>query len=554
MTKSREFLIAGSIAGDGILGGLKARLVLHDGGVSEARRTFLDTFDWRLCRGGHVVELVGDGKAERLIWRRTEGALPPVSIPVDRRPRFVEDLPEGAVRDALAPILEMRALMPVARLDSRVRTALGLDRNLKTVVRVDVEENTARPLQGRTTVPLPARLRVVPVKGYDAAFARTVAAVRASLDVAPVETDLRSATLQALGIPFGMNPNETDVRLDPETAGGEAVRRILLRLLDIIETNHPGTVADIDTEFLHQFRVAVRRSRAVSRNLGDLYEGIGGFLDELTWLGRATGPARDLDVYILHFPEFEARLSPRLRPDIQPLKTFLRERRAKTFRRLKRDLTSRRYRDFAKRWRAFLETPGSRHREQPEARHPIADCADAWIWTMYRTLMKQGLAIRSDTEAKALHSLRITAKKLRYNLDSFRSLYPRRRMGRVLKELKLVQDNLGTFQDREVQVLTLRDYGRRMMEKGGYGSGTFFAIGALIDGLARSQKSVREEFADRFGRFQRRRNRELFRALFLPRRVAGGALETEANRPERADEDLGDLQYQGRRRQDDLGG
>ena len=551
---SGEFLVAGKATGDAIFDRLREHLNLRDGGVRQDRRTFLDTFDWRLSRGGQVIELVGNGKAQRLVWRRGEKVAPRASLAIARHPRFIDDIPEGIVRDALAPVVEMRALMPVARLKSRVHTALGLDRNQKTVVRIEVEENIAQSPDGGRTVPLRPRLRVLSVAGYKGAFSRAVQAIRASLDVVPAKVDLKSAALMALGIPFGSDPNKVGVRLDPTMASGDAMRRILLPLVDVMEINHSGVVDNVDSEFLHEFRIAVRRSRTAFFNLSDSYEGIGGFLDELTWLGRATGPTRDLDVYILNFSQFEERLSSHLRPDLAPLKRFLCDQRSKEFRQLKRDLRSRRYREFVKRWRAFLETPHPECRELPQAQIPIADCTSPWIWAMYRTLMKQGLAIRIDTDAKVLHSLRKACKMLRYNLDFFRTLYPERKMGAVLKELKLLQETLGTFQDREVQILTLREYARLMMEKGGYGSNTFLAMGVLIDGLAQSQRRVREESAERFGRFARRRTRERFQALFSPGSVSGGSSDMDADQPENPHEGLGGLQYQGRRRQDGVGG
>ena len=43
-----------------------------------------------------------------------------------------------------------------------------------------------------------------------------------------------------------------------------AVARLLLRLLDTCESNVDGVLRDIDTEFLHDLRVAVRRTRSAS--------------------------------------------------------------------------------------------------------------------------------------------------------------------------------------------------------------------------------------------------------------------------------------------------
>ncbi len=68
--------------------------------------------------------------------------------------------------------------------------------------------------------------------------------------------------------------------------------------------NLPGLLADIDTEFLHDFRVAVRRTRATLKlgrpALPD--EMRSRWEPEFKWLGDLTTPVRDLDVYELDLP------------------------------------------------------------------------------------------------------------------------------------------------------------------------------------------------------------------------------------------------------------
>lgn len=53
------------------------------------------------------------------------------------------------------------------------------------------------------------------------------------------------------------------IPLDPQLCADAAMRRILLALLEAMEVNETGTIANLDTEFLHGFRVAVRRTRSV---------------------------------------------------------------------------------------------------------------------------------------------------------------------------------------------------------------------------------------------------------------------------------------------------
>ena len=72
----------------------------------------------------------------------------------------------------------------------------------------------------------------------------------------------------------------------------------------------PGTLADVDSEFLHDLRVAVRRSRALQRELRGVFppEPLRVFRDGFRELQVLTGPTRDLDVQLLEFGELAAGL------------------------------------------------------------------------------------------------------------------------------------------------------------------------------------------------------------------------------------------------------
>ena len=58
--------------------------------------------------------------------------------------------------------------------------------------------------------------------------------------------------------------------MQPAQAADLAVADALLGYLGEMEANVEGIIADIDTEYLHNFRVAVRRTRSVLKLLGDV--------------------------------------------------------------------------------------------------------------------------------------------------------------------------------------------------------------------------------------------------------------------------------------------
>ena len=72
-------------------------------------------------------------------------------------------------------------------------------------------------------------------------------------------------------------------------------------------------------------------------------------------------------------------------------------------------------------------------------------------------MLKEGRVIAPDSPPEALHELRKTAKKLRYQMELFRSLYSASELSRLLRRLKKLQTQLGDYQDIGVQMGHLRE-------------------------------------------------------------------------------------------------
>ena len=74
----------------------------------------------------------------------------------------------------------------------------------------------------------------------------------------PVLADL----MKQAGLDPGGYTSKFHLPLDPKLPSGQAVRRILGHLLGVMTLNEEGVKADTDTEFLHDYRVAIRRIRS----------------------------------------------------------------------------------------------------------------------------------------------------------------------------------------------------------------------------------------------------------------------------------------------------
>jgi len=177
---------------------------------------------------------------------------------------------------------------------------------------------------------------------------------------------------------------------------------------------------------------------------------------------------------------------------------------------MKKALQSRNCKQFLMRWRRYVED--SLIASALEAGHePCKEVAAKAIKKRLQRILKDGAAIGPQSPDDALHRLRIQGKKLRYLLEFYCSLFPKSKINPLVKSLKRLQDNLGSFNDLSVQQLMLGRYEESLV--GGEQKKAIkvaAALGGLITHLHEEQKSVRQEFEQRFEQFITAENRKLF--------------------------------------------
>ncbi len=499
-----------------------------------------DTFDWRVHLDGgrleHVREAAtGRGRRARpaaLVWRDRETGEERGRWEVAQVPRFVWDLPPGPVTDRLAGVVEMRALLPLARVESSLTTLRLLDDEDKTVARVVVEE---ADLVGEPRRGLGVVVEVVPLRGYARHAERLASRLAGRDDLEPGGEDLIARALVTAGHAPGGYSSKLRLSLDPSSTALAAWAEVLRTLHATMAANLDGTVGDVDSEFLHDFRVAVRRTRSV---LGEA-KGVlpAGLLvrvrREFKWLGDITTPTRDFDVYLLTLPSFVDGLPPERRDDLDAFGTFLARHQKKAQRAMAGALTSDRFTELDRDWSAFLDDPegaaATAGDRPPLADEPAPAVAARRIWKAYRRLVELGRSITDDSPPTDLHELRKDGKRLRYLLECFGSLFPTEQVDPLVKELKVLQDVLGEYQDCHVQIESLGELGQQMLDEGGTGAAALLAMGHLVDQIDHRQHEVRGQFAERFARFDAPTVRRRFRSTFHPRTGASDAVAAPAS-------------------------
>jgi CHAD domain-containing protein len=459
-----------------------------------AQRTWLDSVDRRLYRAGMALAATGaDGAAARLELSGPNGTIVTAGPDTGCWPRLLAGLP-AELQPPLEPVVGVRALLPLVRVTGSSVAGRLLDAEGKTVLRL-VHERPAT-IAG-SPARLPGGLRLVPLRGYAMAAARAGRILQGAGLVRDDRSDYAVALAAA-----GLDPDATEApALRPELPADVAVARVLLSFLDEMDAVHDGTIGDVDVEFLHDFRVAVRRSRSVARLLGDLLPAdlVGWVTPELKWLGDLTARSRDLDVHVLELPSLAAGLSSGRPEDLAPMGMHLRQLRVNERRRLVRGLRSPRYEQWRVRWRAALTELAGRDGDRPTVREISAERVSG----AYRRVLRRGARITPGSPAEALHDLRKRCKELRYLLEIFApALDPDGARGAV-KELKTLQDVLGTFQDSEAQREAIYALAADMMAAGDADVRSILAMGEIAARQQQAMRAARAEFAAAFASFGR---------------------------------------------------
>ena len=358
------------------------------------------------------------------------------------------------------------------------------------------------------------------VRGYRGHFRRLVkrfgeAGLTASQWQETFERILAAAGAAGLRQP-GNYSAKPDYQLKPGTRTDEAMKAILRHTLAVMRVNEQGIKADWDTEFLHDYRTAVRRTRSA------LSQVPGVFPPEITerWketfglLGEDSNRLRDLDVYLLSEPDYRGMLPDAMADHIAPLFNYLRVQRQLALQEVIDDLNSLPYAAMIEAWAAYLAEPVSDAPSAPNAFLPVDAVARRQIDKRYRQVIKDGNQVLDHTQDEVLHQLRIDCKKLRYLMEFFASLFPKKEIDKLIGQLRVLQDDLGVFNDLSIQQAYLLHIAEVLPTSDAQSKKGLVAIGFLVDKLARDQQAMKPGLAKSFTEFAAAPNRALFRQLF----------------------------------------
>lgn len=472
-------------------------------------RKWFDTDDWRLYRRNLLLFL--EHRKWHLVHLDTELLLATFSGEKCENFRYPWDFPVSRMKVLLEPIVSIRSVLPLVTQKSSTIPICILNQERKTIAQVCFADHTVRE-NGSVF----QSITLKGVRGYDDSF-KDVSSFFAACGI---KEEIASDAFFVEGVrSTGRLPldytSKFSVTLQPEMTGREAMVIIFRHLLDVMRHNEQGVICDLDTEFLHDFRVAIRRTRS---GLGQVKEVLPATVVEkvkkdLSWLGDITGAIRDLDVYLLDQEKYMNRLPEKLRPYLRLFFVEIARRRKKEQKQLVGSLRSRKYRQVIDHWYTYLY--GSEQGGKTiNSRRPVIELAREIISRKYKRVMKNGNAITNASPDEDMHRLRIQCKKLRYTLEFFSSLFAAGEINMAVKQLKILQDNLGMFNDLSVQQDMLRTYLAGLKPGSRQNQELATAIGGLLTNLHHEHQNVRKGFAAKFHHFSSEKNQLLYAKLF----------------------------------------
>lgn len=463
--------------------------------------TILDNFDAAVYNSGALLIQAESGLI-RLCW---SGDLTVQAAP-ESEWRFARDLPQGPVRDLLLNLSALRAFTPAGQVTIIRDTLSVLDDEQKTCCRVE----SITLSRGKKVW---SWLMTRPMRGYSDSHA-LICGVLEKMEKAGLPAEV-------LKLRISDYTSKPDIHLSENAPARTTLCTIVQSFLQVTRRNESGLIDDIDTEFLHQWRVSLRKVRSVLT----LFKGVVATetLDQLKQdfrdIMQDTNMMRDRDVYLLSRDDYFALVPPHAHPGLELLFELLQQDRDEAFGKVTAMLTSKAYKKQIKSIQKLFENPQDLPKG-PKADAPSKVFAADLVLKRYKKVCKLAGTITEKTPDETIHELRIQCKKLRYLIESAQPLFDDKQVKSLLKTLKGLQDHLGSFNDQSVQQVTLAQCLDRYPGTGPNAKALAESIGALTAMLYRKQLEERRMIIENLSQLYNPETQGAFKALFDLKRIA----------------------------------
>lgn len=462
----------------------------------------LDCFDQSIRQSGQV--LTRSNKALQLRQQDGSTLVQRCSKPVG----FVIDLADGPVKEALSFVSPLRRLLVVGKGRISYSNIIAVDDDCKTQARAYFQtylaDGIGKPIICAT---------VQALRGYEKAFGLLVKMVGQFKGREQLNIDSLYVRLVPNYHPYQAKP---DIKIVRDEVAFQAANDIVATYIEVARRNELGIIADYDSEFLHDYRVSLRKIRSVI----SLFKGI--YSDKQTQYFKQafsaqmepTGRLRDLDVYLLEREHYFELLPSSLHKGLTIMYDLFEKERHEQHKVFKKRLMSRGY-DLSINAVAALFASPEQLAKGRNATHSAYSYACELIWKRYVKVCNIARKIDNKTADEQVHELRIDCKKLRYLMEFFAPLFPVDVIKKVIKSLKRLQDNLGLFNDYSVQQESLQLFLDTHTSKNPKKDLMVAkSVGALMMVLHQRQLQERAKVVNNFNVFDHENTQKQFQTLF----------------------------------------
>jgi len=487
---------------------------------------YLDTFDWslmknklslryRISNGQAMYTLKSLGPIEEGIATRMETEVPlarpldvPAEVPVKRIRKVIdglifprkllEHIQVSTARHRYQTLSPEGAQIELA-FDASSFSLRGLHPKRRTQ---RLHEMEAEILQGPPTALEPLASSLSVTFGYPPSAASKFEVAVERFKLAP---------------PSKKIPEKLRVRLEDRL--DLAVRKILTYQFQRFQEQLPGVQRDIDTEFVHQARVATRRMRSALRLFREaIPQSTVTYLgEELKWLGGKFGTVRDLDVFLLNLSRFKPQIKRFPSKGKIVFENWIEKHRRAPLKALQEALGSSRYKTFERRFTQFLEGPIPARPRAPLALKPVREVAPPVITEKFEAAIQQGHKVLAKPKPKQFHALRIQMKKLRYAIEFMAPAYEGALTPFIERTVE-IQDCLGELQDTvftgEFIEFVLEDWKGKLVDPD-----LLFILGEIYQLQSQIAADRRERFGKIWERFSSEETANLLKGILLPQQA-----------------------------------
>lgn len=419
---------------------------------------------------------------------------------------LAEELVDGPVASRLRDISKLRAFLPIAQGTLLCERGLLLDDEYKTRARFKALVLAAN---GKAV----GVITTSHLRGYDKAHEDLCLSLE---KIGAVSCQNAGQIYKQLGVELQDYSAKPLIGLDPKAPAKQSATITIRSFLSVARRNEDGVVADHDTEFLHDYRVSLRKVRSVLSLFKGVYsdQETTRLKEEFSGLMQQTNLLRDLDVYLLNRSQYFKLVPEDTHEGLATLFDYITGLRTKEQKKVRKILRASRYKKQLRQLEQLF-ADATKLTDGPKGRVDSLAYACGLVIKRYRKVCKIARTIDKNTEDAVVHELRINCKKLRYLMEFFSPLFPAAEMKVLIKSLKVLQDNLGNFNDYSVQQLFLRHLlAEKMVTFGKDKLQVAESIGALTAMLYRLQVKERGMVMKNFARFDSVDTRNTFTKLF----------------------------------------